>query len=346
MPTLSGAVDPELPIDITTGRVYHLSCSKADIADNIILVGDPDRVPIVSGFFDNNSIIYSNQHREIAIHTGTYKGIPISVISTGMGPDNIEIVLTEIHALKEFDVTTRKWEGDFDNNNNNIKIPRVNIIRVGTCGTPHLEAKVGDLCISRHVIGMDNTCRFYNLKTTPITQKLEKLINNEELGGIFHQTGGAYVTEAHREVTRSLSICANLLNLKRKCFVGITATGSGFYGCQGRRVGRFAKHVKIPDLITFLSSIRLEVPLDDDDDNDINNNNKENKEIEKVVNIEMETSALCALSNILGYKAGTICLIVAKRSGDEMEFLQPDQVGKGMGDAITVGLEALVRLSC
>ena len=120
------------------------------------------------------------------------------------------------------------------------------------------------------------------------------------------------------------------ITAKKKPFVvGITASGSGFYGCQGRCVGRFRGRVTIPDLVQVLGSIKL--PLS-------------NHEVERVVNIEMENSAICGLSSILGYKSGTVCTIVAKRAGALQEFATPEVAKSSINLAIDVGLEALISI--
>src|SRR3989338_5736818 len=156
--------NPDLPMD-ATGRIYHLDCHKDDIANNIILVGDPGRVPKVATFFDKGSVRYDNVHREIRIMTGTYFGVPVTALSTGMGTDNVEIVVNELHALKDYNHETKVWS----------KEPApLRLIRVGTCGSPNPEAEVGMLAIASHTIGLDNTCKYYKRPAlTGVTKKLQ-----------------------------------------------------------------------------------------------------------------------------------------------------------------------------
>lgn len=319
-------MDPDLPIDCATGKVYHLACTRKDLADRFIFVGDPARVEVVASRFDAGSIIFSGAHREIAITTGTYKGVPVTCLSTGMGTDNVEIVINEIHALKEFDVTTRSWMSEEESN---IAASKIRIIRVGTCGSPMKEVVCGQLAITRHCIGMDNTCKFYDIPAYDAAGAALASICNDH--GPFAKIGGAYATHAHTDITEALVSTANSLESKRKVAVGITATGSGFYGCQGRVVGRFKNRVTIPNLVDFLGSVSLSI---------------EGEEApERVVNIEMETSAVCCLSNMLGYKAGTICAVLAKRAGDVLEFASPEEGQAAINDAINVGLDAIVSMA-
>lgn len=307
-----GGVDPDLPIN-ADGKVYHLACTGAELADRIILVGDPGRVPIVAQRFDKGSLRFENTHREICVMTGTYQGTPVTCLSTGMGTDNVEIVINEIHALKEFDLEKREWRAE---------VPDVRMIRVGTCGSPNPSLGIGTLAVTRHAIGMDNTCQYYREKApaAPSAAKLAEVVNATPLGKV-----GVYTSKAHPDITAALVAAADKAGAKHA--VGTTASGSGFYGCQGRVVGRFAGHVTIPSLVDVLGGVRL--PLEDGSE-------------ERVVNIEMENSAICYLSNILGYKAGTVCAIIAARAGDERCFATPEQSAAAVSSAIDVALAAIV----
>lgn len=311
-------VDPDLPFD-DAGKVYHLACTRKDIADNFIFVGDPARVEVVASRFDEGSIIFKGSHREIGIITGTYKGVPVTVLSTGMGTDNCEIVLNEIHALKEYNYETREWATD------GAEIAkRIKIIRVGTCGSPYPGANVGELAVTRHIIGMDNTCRYYKIPATPTTDALAAIANKTELGN----AGGCYATAAHPDITTALVGKISQLPSGRKHHVGITATGSGFYACQGRVIGRFVGQATVPNLVAELGKIAL--PIEGE------------AEPEHVVNIEMEASAVCCLSSLLGYRAGVVCAILAKRAGDVVEFATPEVNAAALADAINVALDAVI----
>jgi uridine phosphorylase len=326
----AGSVDPDLPLT-PDGVVYHLACRGKDIADKFIFVGDPGRVPIVAERFDKGSLEFDGSHREIRVMTGKYKGVRVTVLSTGMGTDNVEIVINEIHALKEYDVTTGAWLDD-------KKRPagKIHIIRVGTCGCPRADVAVGTLAITHHGIGMDNTCRYYvsPYKPTVGEANLCNAANATGLGRV-----GVYATCAHPDVTAALVASADAFNkgLKKGAaqqgyIVGTTASGSGFYGCQGRAVGRFRGRLAVPNLVDDLGSIAF-TP-----------SGAKGAKQEVVVNIEMENSALCFLSKCLDYKAGTVCAIVARRAGDMREFATPAAAQEAIKNAITIALDALISL--
>lgn len=319
--------DSEVPIDLSTGKVYHLACAAADLADDILLVGDPGRVPVVAESFDEGSITFANQHREINVMTGTYKGRPITVLSTGMGTDNCEIVLNEIHILKEYNVTTQQWKAESD------RPSKVNIIRIGTCGSPRPELPVGALAVTRHCIGLDNTCQWYKKGDNDDDGKLMVDDNTEVMRTAIDSQCpqlaqiGYYTSKAHPSVTEALCKCAN-----GSVFTGTTATCSGFYANQGRLVGRLARHCRVPDVVEQLSLLR-------------HPGGGENEEEEcSVVNIEMETSAICYLCNLLGYRGGAVCAVIATRYKDQRAFATPDESKEAISRAIQTALDALLLL--
>lgn len=307
-------VEPDLPID-ANGVIYHLACKRADLSDRILLVGDPGRVPVVAAHFDANSITFDGTHREIRIMTGAFHGRRVTVLSTGMGTDNVEIVINEIHALFELNTATMKWAD---------QPADVVMIRVGTCGSPLAGVIPGTLAITKHALGMDNTCRYY-VDHSGLGKSLRDEAMKTPLGGI-----GVYGSQAHPAVTAAIDAAAARVAPSRPRVIGATASGSGFYGCQGRVVGRFANHVAIPNLVDVLGSIRFD--------------DGEGAAHGRVVNIEMENSAICCLSSILGYRAGTVCVIVAARTGETRSFIDPSEAKVAIEQAIDVGLEALVSL--
>jgi uridine phosphorylase len=321
--------DPNLPMDPDTGKIYHLDCNRDELADRILLVGDPGRVPVVSKLFDIGSITFDNTHREIRIITGAYKGVPVSVLSTGMGTDNIEICVNEIHALKERDYHTGQW----------APLPagrQVVMIRVGTCGSPQLDAEVGMLAITDHTIGLDNTCAYYVRPDAvsaahPSIARLEALLRAgpESLGAVV---GGVYAARADPSVVRAIEGAAAAHCPARKRLTGITASSSGFYACQGRPVGRFVR--KAPDLVEKLASIKLDLAPEESVSTAATT--------EVVSNIEMECSALTFLAGALGYKAGAVCAVVAKRNGSDAAFAE--SISDSIADAIRVGMDALVAV--
>jgi len=211
------------------GALYHVNCRPEEIAQTIITVGDPDRVKEVSKYFDK--IEFKNQHREFVTHTGYIGKKRISVTSTGIGPDNIDIVLNELDALVNIDLETRTVKEN---------LTSLNIIRVGTCGSLQKDIPVDSFVASTHGLGLDNLLNFYLHS------------NNEEEKQILH----AFIT--HTQMQQGISepyINAASISLLKE-FVsgfhqGITVTCPGFYGPQGRvlRMG-----LKQPQLIDRLSS--------------------------------------------------------------------------------------------
>ena len=210
------------------GAVYHLNCRPEEVADTIITVGDPDRVKEVSKHFDK--IEFKNNHREFITHTGLIGSKRISVVSTGIGPDNIDIVLNELDALVNIDFETRIIKEN---------LTQLNIIRVGTSGSLQEKIPVDNFVVSTHGLGLDNLMNFYRHSN-----------NEEEL-----QIKQAFVTHTQIDaVTQPYIFGASPALLKE--FVkdfhhGITVTCPGFYGPQGRvlRLG-----LAQPNLIDNLTS--------------------------------------------------------------------------------------------
>lgn len=191
-------------------KIYHLNLSEEEIADDIILVGDPGRVEIVSRKFDK--IEHKVQHREFITHTGVLNNKKISVISTGIGTDNIDIVINELDALVNINFKTRKV---------NRKKKSLNLIRIGTSGSLQSHIKVDTFLVSAFGLGFDNIAHFY-----AETEILEKKISE------------SYVDHANwpEELSSPYIIKASdkLFSLFSDLPKGITATAAGFYGPQGR----------------------------------------------------------------------------------------------------------------
>lgn len=334
-------VDPDLPLS-PEGSTYHLSCTSKDLAERIILVGDPGRVKVVADYFDKGSISFESAHREINIATGTYKGKRVSCVSTGMGTDNVEIVVNEIHVLKEYDVEKRGWRPRLGAVNAKVESAgaplfdpsSIKLIRVGTCGTPRDDVELGSLAITRYGIGLDNTAQYYlpaeEIQNSPGVQEVLKQVKEQTTLGKHIQI---YATKAAPQITNGLVAAAEAFNKDHAAspqgfFVGTTCSSSGFYGCQGRAVGHFVGKLRVPELMKELGALRFSVPEGE----------------EKVGNMEMENSSLCFLSNILGYQGGTICPVVARRSATNRGFATPDETSKALGNAITIALEALAAM--
>ncbi len=196
------------------GKVYHLGLAPQEIASNIILVGDQDRVALVSSFFD--TVEYRAQHREFVTHTGIYRGKRISVLSTGIGTDNIDIVMNELDALVNIDLNTREDKQD--------PTP-LNLVRIGTCGILQPDIDLHRYILSAYAYGLDNVAHFYDLSFSSTEQSLcTELTNHLRLPSEIVP----YLTAASEELVQQLT--------SDKTTSGITITSSGFYGPQGRQL--------------------------------------------------------------------------------------------------------------
>ncbi len=250
------------------GKIYHLNLKPTDIARDIILVGDQDRVARISQHFDHIEV--KVQNREFVTHTGTYNGKRISAISTGIGCDNVDIVINELDALVNIDLNTRTTKS---------KTTSLNLIRLGTCGSLQENIPVDSYVISQYGLGFDGLIGFYN---TSFEQDETELKNAflEQINWT-PQMNPPYFVKGSEALIEKIGKGMNK---------GITATANGFYGPQGRSLRLAAS---IPDLNEQLSKFEF--------------NNTQ------ILNFEMETSALYALSGLLGHQACTVCAVIANR---------------------------------
>jgi uridine phosphorylase len=194
------------------GSVYHLNLKPEHIAHDIIFVGDQDRVEKITKHFD--SIEFSTQKREFKTQTGTYKGKRLTVMSTGIGPDNIDIVINELDALVNIDLETRKPKE---------KLTSLNIIRIGTSGSLHADIPVDSFVLSKFGLGLDNMLRSYLIDG----------VSNIEMENTFVEhtnwdlrKGKPYAISCSEKLEKIIE--------SDKMHKGITATAGGFYGPQGR----------------------------------------------------------------------------------------------------------------
>ena len=228
---MSRIAESELIIN-ARGAVYHLDCRPEEIAQTIITVGDPDRVGEVSRHFDK--IEYKNQHREFVTHTGTIGNKRISCVSTGIGPDNIDIVLNELDALVNIDFETRFIKEE---------LTCLNIIRFGTSGSLQNDIPVDSFVASTHGLGLDNLMHFYRGEHNEEEKQIIQAFSTHtqlNAGKI-----APYITMA------SASLIKHFTNNYQQ---GITVTCPGFYGPQGRvlRLG-----LGYPALIDNLTNFRF-----------------------------------------------------------------------------------------
>lgn len=194
------------------GSIYHLNLRPDDVASKVILVGDPGRVARVTRFFDKVELKKSK--REFITHTGWYKGNRISVVSTGIGTDNIDIVLNELDALVNIDLKTR---------HKRLQPSRLELIRLGTSGAIQPEIPVDAMVLSEVAIGFDGLLHYYRSGHIQMT----------DLQAAFTEYSRWPAVKATPYAVRCDSTLFNKLRSK-DVLVGFTATNPGFYGPQGR----------------------------------------------------------------------------------------------------------------
>lgn len=195
------------------GSIFHLHLKPEQLADNVILVGDPGRVALVASYFDTQECSVSS--REFNTITGTYKGKRISVVSTGIGTDNIDIVMNELDALANIDFETRTEKANFR---------QLTVIRIGTSGGMQPEIPLGSFLISEKSIGFDGMLNFYagrdSVSDLEFEAAMTKHLNWNK------QLAAPYVVDADNELIHRIG--------KHDMLFGTTISANGFYGPQGR----------------------------------------------------------------------------------------------------------------
>jgi uridine phosphorylase len=253
------------------GSVFHLHLKPEQLADKVILVGDPGRVETVAKYFDNIECEVSN--REFRTITGTYHGKRISVQSTGIGCDNIDIVVNELDTLANIDFTTREEKDEHS---------QLSIVRIGTCGGLQTFTPVGTFICSEISIGFDGLLNFYNGRDEvcdlPMEEAFKKHMNwNQRLGAPYF-------------IHNDEELLDRIFHPEKGMVKGVTIACGGFYGPQGREL-------RIP-LADPLQNEKIE---------------KFEYQGKKITNFEMESSAVAGLSKLLGHKALTVCMVIANR---------------------------------
>jgi uridine phosphorylase len=245
-------------------RQYHIGLGPGELAEYILLPGDPDRTARIASRFD--SIELEHRHREFATVTGMYRGLRTSVVATGIGTDNVEIVVAEILAITE----------------------RPTFIRVGSCGSLQPEMALGDLVVTTGAVRLESTTSFYVHDGFPAVAD--------------HEAVGALIEAAAR--------------LGHRTHVGITATASGFFGAQGRPIPQLP--IRYPDLAEEMAR-------------------------QRVMNFEMEASALLVLASLARCRAGVVCTVYANRTTGE--FVEGSGKDAAEAACVETGLEGLLILA-
>ncbi len=250
------------------GSIYHLNIKPEDIAENIILVGDPGRVEKISRHFD--TVIHRSQNRELIAHIGILNQKPLMVMSTGMGTDNIDIVMNELDALVNVDFASRTIKE---------KHTSLNIIRLGTSGAIQPDIPINSFAVSTHGIGLDGLLKFYDSSAVTHPELSEDFIKQVS----WHpDLPYPYFVDCSPELFQKMAT---------GLYSGITATAPGFYGPQGRVIRIPLMH---PDLMDKMQQVRIGG--------------------ERIINFEMETSALYGLGKLLGHNTLTVCAVIANRA--------------------------------
>jgi uridine phosphorylase len=256
---------PDRRIAIPTGeRQYHIGLGPGELAEYILLPGDPDRTSRIASRLE--SIELEQRHREFASVTGRFRGERVSVVSTGIGTDNVEIVVAEILAITE----------------------RPTFIRVGSCGALQPEMSLGDLAITTGAVRLESTTSFFVHDGYPAVADYEAV--------------AALIEAAER--------------LGHRYHVGITATAPGFFGAQGRPIPQLP--IRYPDLAEDMAR-------------------------QRVMNFEMEASALLVLASLGRCRAGVVCAVYANRTTGE--FVSGDQMDAAEAACVETGLESLLILA-
>lgn len=264
------------------GSAFHLHIRPEQLADKIILVGDPGRVETVASHFELRECEISS--REFHTITGIYKGKRITVLSTGIGCDNIDIVVNELDALANINFETREDKPEFR---------QLTLVRIGTCGGLQPETPIGSFIASVKSIGFDGLLNYYADRDKVCDLDLEDAFKRHM--NWSPKKGAPYVATADEELIEQIS--------SNDMVRGITIACGGFYGPQGRRI---RMEIQDPEqnakAESFVYKYISEGAV---------------KEL-KICNFEMESSALSGLSSILGHRAMTCCMVIANRHDKQM----------------------------
>jgi len=275
-------------------RVYHLNLKAQDIADDVILVGDPGRVAQVSALF--SEIEFKTAHREFVTHTGTCRGKRITVLSTGIGPDNVDIVVNELDAAVNINPESRTL---------NTRTRSLRLIRLGTCGALQADLDVDSLVVSSHAVGLDGLMHYYSALSS---------LNEIEICEQFRAHTRWPANFASPYV---ISSSAGLLSHFHMAGInGITVTAPGFYAPQGRTIRLSPAIEDLPGLLQSFSYNG-----------------------QRILNFEMESSALFGLGRALGHQAITICVVIANRIQKKFS----DNYQQSVQKLITQSLEIICK---
>ena len=254
------------------GSVFHLHMKPEQLADNVIMMGDPGRIDILADYLSD--IECRNANREFVSITGKYKGKRITALSHGIGPDNIDIVMTELDALANVDFETREVK----------PVHRtLNILRIGTSGALHADIPLGSYVLSHISVGFDGVMNWYGNREKVTIPEVEEAFKEhmnwpDVLPSPYFVKASPKIIDLMRDIT----------------IKGVTISAPGFYGPQGRVV---RIPLAMPNMLEDIESFRFSTDGED----------------YRITNFEMESSPLAGLAAHLGHNACTVCCIIANR---------------------------------
>ena len=254
------------------GSVFHIHLKPEELADNVIMVGDPSRVDMIGEYLTD--IEFRHESREFVSLTGRRNGKRITAISHGIGPDNIDIVMTELDALANVDFKTREVRPVHK---------ALNILRIGTSGALHADIPLGSYVLAHISVGFDGVMNWYANRekvTIPAVEEAFKKHMNwlDVLPSPYFVKASPKIIDLLKDVTVK----------------GVTISACGFYGPQGRVV---RVPLAMPNMLEDIESFRF----------------NEGGEDYRITNFEMESSPLAGLAAHLGHNASTVCCIIANR---------------------------------
>jgi uridine phosphorylase len=299
-------------IVVKSGKVLHLDLAKGQLAGNVFLVGDPARALRVAKRFDN--ILHEVRNREYVTITGSYNGLPVSVIGTGIGVDNVEIALVEAYTVAAFDFESSEYQPG---------TPPLKFIRIGTSAGIQDDIEPGTMAISTYGLGLDNAGLYYDhppadeLVTEIEDQAARILVDATPAGARFREKIIPYASKATPAVVTALKDRATALNVDH--VTGITAATPGFYGPSSRYIEGLVNTV--PSIKTELAKLRVQD--------------------EMIVNMEMESSLLFHVAGHLGCAVGTICPVISKPTSSTAIL----DYAASVESAIDIALGAMCQLN-
>ena len=254
------------------GSVFHIHLKPEELADNVIMVGDPGRVDMIGEYLTD--IEFRHESREFVSITGRRNGKRITVLSHGIGPDNIDIVMTELDALANVDFKTREVKPEHK---------ALNILRIGTSGALHADIPLGSYVLAHISVGFDGVMNWYANRdkvTIPAVEEAFKKHMNWAPGlpSPYFVKASPKIIDLFKDITVK----------------GVTISAPGFYGPQGRVV---RLPLAMPDMLENIESFRF----------------SEAGEDYRITNFEMESSPLAGFAAHLGHNASTVCCIIANR---------------------------------